>query len=690
MNAPARSHPFEGRDNPFEANIVREPRDAPPSAAGLNDAALTALVKAFGELETERATQAPGKLRKAKLVVSPDRGFGKTHLLGRLFAALEGRASTIYLTPFQDPDKPWHSILRMTVDELARPLAGDSCQLQSLAIGVLARLAAECVADGDISNYPGIVRGADLLRRLAADPGLALTNKSDWIEWLIRPVTLKGLLGRLRRAGLSLDGRERAWLQVLAAAAGEARYGDTWSAAFKWLRAEALEPHETERLCLDGADNDGANESSPQQVNDLCFRRVRGLCALSSHHRPFVFCFDQTEFFVGDKALIHTFGRCVWQLVDSLSNHLTIITANQNNWINDLTPHIEAPHRDRISDELISLEGVGKSAAAQVLRERLDRGDFSRQAVEDFFAGGWLDAQFSALAKFGVRDLLTRAARRFRELAKQPPPPPVTLEKLFDAELAKIRANPAAQSFDPDALMWFVKDLGPMLDGVAVERTTGSKYFPLLWRWRDRRVCFAFEGGDNHRRWEAIAKEASALAKSDKGAFKAYVFRTPDLPGVPRSTWKVAAAAIAAAEADGFRIVNLAADRVCEALAARELHSNALQGNIDFDGARTLAWLRARFAPFLNELASTQIAETARPAKEPSATAKTPGPDPLAPEHERATLALVRESKIIDISVVLARIGGEARRDALLRFCAGHPNLKAHEGPKSTMLQWRL
>ena len=688
MNAPARSHPFEGRDNPFEANIVREPREAPPSAAGLNDAALTALVKAFAELETERASRAPGKLRKAKLVVSPDRGFGKTHLLGRLFAKLEGRASTIYLTPFQDPDKPWHSILRMTVDELARPLAGDGCQLQSLAIGVLARLAAECVADGDISNYPGIVRGADLLRRLAADPGMALPNKPDWIEWLIRPVTLKGLLGRLRRAGLSLDGRERAWLQVFAAAAGEARYGDTWSAAVKWLRAEALEPLEIERLRLDLADNDGNAESSPQQVNDLCFRRVRGFCALASLHRPFVFCFDQTEFFVGDKALIHTFGKCVWRLVDSLPNQLTIVTANQTDWTHKILPDIEMSHRDRISDELISLEGVAKSVAADVLRERLDRGDFGRQAVEEFFAGGWLDAEFSARAEFGVRDLLTRAARRFRELAKQPPPAPVTLEKLFDAELSKIRANPAAQSFDPDALLWFVKDLGPALAGVTVERTAGSKYFPLLWRWRDRRVCFAFEGGDNHKRWEAIAREASALARNDKGGFKAYVFRTPDLPRVPRSTWKVAATAIAAAEADGFRIVNLPADRVCEALAARELHSNALQGNIDFDGARTLGWLRTRFTHFLNELASAQSAETAKPAAGPAA--KGPELDALAPEHERATLALVRESKIVDISVVLARIGGEARRGALLRFCAGHPNLKAHEGPKSTMLQWRL
>jgi len=690
MNAPTRSHPFEGRSNPFEDTIVREPREAPPSAAGLNDAALSALEQAFAVLEAAQQTKKPARPPKAKLVVSPDRGYGKTHLLGRLFAKLAGRASTIYLTPFQDPNKPWHSILRMTIDELVRPLAADACQLQALAISVLARLGADLLAAGEVAGYADADRAADYLRRLAANPGAKLTLKADWIAWLARRDTLDGLVQRLRHAHLPLDTRDKAWVQVLTIVAKEPRYSETWSAALKWMRAEALEPHDIERLPLDASDNDANGDASPWEVNDLCCRRLRGLCALASLHRPFVFCFDQTEFFVDDKALIHTFGRCVQQLVDGFPNHLTIVTANQSNWIVDLQPYIEAANLARISSELVSLEGVRRENAAEVLRARLSASGFDEAAVGAFFAGGWLDEQFAAVSEIGVRDLLTRADRRFRDLAKQPPPARVTLDALFDAELAKLRGNPALQSFNPDALLWFVKDMGPALAGVNVERLTNAKNFSAQWRWPDRRVCFAFEGGDHHKRWDALAQEVSTLAKSGNGAFAALALRTPDLPSIPRPTWRATTAAITTAQAQGFRIVVLPAGRLCEILAARELHSNALQGNIDFDGSQTLKWLREQLAPVLRELDEAAFAQPkTQPPPEP-ANKQPDDPDALLPDQERATLALVRESKIVDISAVLARIGGEARRDALLRFCASHPNLKAHEGPKSTMLQWRL
>jgi hypothetical protein len=690
MNAPAQTNPFEGRLNPFEDTIVSEPRKAPPSVAGLNEAALDALERTFAQLEAAHGARAPVRSPKAQLVVSPDRGYGKTHLLGRLFAKLQGRAATIYLTPFQDPQKPWHSILRMTIDELTRPVGQETCQLQSLAIGVLARLGADLLTTEDYADYADAAKAVEFLRRLAGDPSVNASNKGDWIAWLTHSETLSSLLGRLRQFSLALDGRERAWLQVLAAAAREARYAETWSAAVKWMRAEALEPHEVERLSLDGADNDARGDSSPQEVNDLCYRRMRGFCAIALLHRPFVLCFDQTEFFVGDKALIHTFGKCVWQLVNSLPNHLTIVTANQSNWKDDLSPHIEPAHRARFSNNLVNLEGVDKKIAMELLRARLAGGGLDEQAIRAFLAANWVDQQFAAVAETGVRDLLTRADQRFRELAKQPALSPATLATLFDDQLAKIRANPALQRFDPDALMWFVKDLGAALDGVTVERTTGMKYFSLQWRWPGRRTCFAFEGGDHHRRWEGIAKEASALAKGAKGALATLVLRTPDLPGIPRPTWKATTAAIEAAHADGFAIVNLPADRLCEALAARELHANALQGNIDFDAERTLQWLRQRFVVFLNELAAGGQKSNDGTAGAGAGEPPVDATEALEPDHERTALAIVREQKIVDISVVLARIGGEMRRSALLRFCERHPNLKARSAGQSTVLQWRL
>ena len=64
--------------------------------------------------------------------------------------------------------------------------------------------------------------------------------------------------------------------------------------------------------------------------------------------------------------------------------------------------------------------------------------------------------------------------------------------------------------------------------------------------------------------------------------------------------------------------------------------------------------------------------------------------DALGPDDERIVLALVCEQKIVDIGVVLDRLGGVDRRDQLLRWVARHPNLKAHSGPHNTWLQWRI
>jgi hypothetical protein len=51
---------------------------------------------------------------------------------------------------------------------------------------------------------------------------------------------------------------------------------------------------------------------------------------------------------------------------------------------------------------------------------------------------------------------------------------------------------------------------------------------------------------------------------------------------------------------------------------------------------------------------------------------------------------MVREHRIVDISAVLGGLGGEHLRETLLRSVEAHPNLKAHPGPKTIFLQWRI
>ena len=107
--------------NPFEDNVVFEPRDAEQSVHGLNDGPLQTLLRQFARLENEPLPRRRPVRLKAQLVTSAEPGYGKSHLIGRLFAALQPRATLVYLPPFQDAGSSWRSILLRIVQELHRP-----------------------------------------------------------------------------------------------------------------------------------------------------------------------------------------------------------------------------------------------------------------------------------------------------------------------------------------------------------------------------------------------------------------------------------------------------------------------------------------------------------------------------------------------------------------------------------------
>jgi hypothetical protein len=696
--------PDETQLNPFEDNVVREPREVTFSVPGLNDAPLRELLKRFSALDNgELPRSFPVKPDKAQLVISPDRGYGKSHLLGRLFTQLGRRATNVYLRPFQDPYKAWHSILLLTTQELDRPddEAEDApSQLKAMAIGTLAHIVADFAEEG-VQGYPDIKPAVPFLRQLASR-SLPKADTHRWTTWLAGLFVENGPISKLShhlaKRHINLQGREKAWLKIFAACALNGSAAEQRSVALKWLRGEPLEADEMELLRLETADNEGRGDSSAQEINDLSFRRLRGLCQLASYYRPFVFCFDQTEFYASDPALVKTLGNCIDQLYSDLPNHLTIFTANQENWITEIAPHMAPAQQQRMSSE-IRLEGIKKDGARQLISARLEDCAIGEPNIARFFADGWLDHVFSLLPELGVRALLMRAEERFRTLNPDSPElPSQTLDELFQAELNGVQSKKALHAYNQDCLMWFAKDIGQAIEGIKVGRTSGRRYFSFEWIWPDRCVYFAFEGGDHWNRWKSIANEAIAVAKGcGERQFLAYVFRTPDLARVPRPSWAAAKATMDAASSHGFRIVQLTIDQVYELHAARELYSNALQGNIPYSGPETLKWLQRYFGTFLTDIAfvSTPVKVRTPDPGGPAAAQSVAneqtqaGSTELDENNLRQVLDIVRQQRIVDISVVLGRLGREDLRDPLLRSVEAHRNLKAHPGPRTIFLQWR-
>jgi hypothetical protein len=701
--------------NPFDDDIVREPREVTFSVHGLNENQLKQLVGIFDKMDVGEAPRRPIRPSRAQLVISPDRGYGKSHLLGRLLQVLSARATQVYLRPFQDPYKAWHSILLLTIQELERPrepghssVSSLRVQLESLARNVLFRLAARLLASGRF-KHEDPTNASNYLINLATDLSSWSEDDAQWIDWVKsltdNPDWTGELALMLHEQGIGLDGRENAWLKALSACVPSASFPSRAAvqargAALKWIRAEPLEPEEVRSLGLTAADNEGRGDSAAQEINDLSFRRLRALCLLSSYYRPFLFCFDQTEFFASDPLLIKALGNCVDKLFVELPNQMTVITANDGNWRREILPQIDPPQRNRISLE-IRLDGINAAGAAELIRSRLRDYDVGDADIGRFFADGWLDSVFGPLSEVGVRDVLQWARTRFQQLAypgrRQHAQ---TLADLFQLHVNDVRSKQALLAYNQDALMWFAKDIGKLQQSVSIIRPN-RRYFSIEWFWPDRSVYFAFEGGDHSQRWRGIANEAISIANGSSGrSILCYVFRTPDLTNIPRPTRHAIGPIIREATQKGLCIFALTLDYVCELHAAREFYSNALQGNIAFSGPDTLAWLRTHFESFLSDLTNRQLPPEA--GDQESSTKEAVTDDDISHDeqhssasdldaaHLQVLIDTVRELRLVDIKAVLSRLGGDVFRDRLLRSVEAHPNLKAHPGPQTTFLQWRI
>jgi hypothetical protein len=684
--------------NPFDEDIVNEPRNIPASVQGLNDSPLRLLVKEFGRLEAGDLPRGEIEASKAQLVISPEHGYGKSHLLGKLFKELDDRATLIYLRPFEDPQKCWHSILLQTVQELERTdHPGEESetnprQIGAFANGVISHLAADYLAQGEVPDYDKVAEAVQLLRKKPLEVFHITNETQSWYTWIGSLFNSKDefrkLTNKLRSRIPALAGREGAWLKVLYAYAFSSQDGVGKNIALKWIRGEPLEPDEVEEIHLLTADNEAKGDMMALETNDLSLKRLVGLCRLAGFYRPFLFCFDQTEFYSSEPALVKAFGNCIQTLFSQVPNQLTVVTVNQENWTKDLIPKIEPPQRVRFSYP-IQLEGIDVPQAKELISNRLISVGLDFRHVEDFYGENWLTEMFQA-GRMSARSMLQRSAERFRVLRGQTAVPvkreKVRIEELFKTQVNLVKSKAALQAYSQDALMWFTQKLADGIKGISVSKIAAHKWFSTKWTMGDQSIYFAFEGGDNSARWKVIAKEAIGIAKKD-GAKILIVFRTADLGTIPKTSWKAIGPTVEEARKVGLRIHPLEPTLVCEIHAARDLYSDALQGNLDEKPADILAWLKTYFESRVLTLFQTQVPpepklgpESAKPAPVTLAT--------LTSVQKTEILNFVEKRRWVSVHDVIKQLKLTTSIEVLLKGIEG-ASIKTFPGPKTIVLQWR-
>jgi hypothetical protein len=631
--------------NPFDDNVVFEPREAERPIAGLNDRPLAALLKQFERLEAEpRPRRKPLRL-KAQLVTSAEPGYGKSHLIGRLFKELGERATQVYLRPFQDAGSSWRSILLKVVQELDRPddphlitaAPGQLTQLDAIAFGVMAHLLAGLIEKGraDCEN------AAEAAREMRLDPLEAFGHGRDGhylLGWMRAqfPDLLPHLLRELRESGVILHSPARAWLRVLHAYAFSDG-GVERDSVMEWLKDNGLSAEEVALLGLDEREITAFEETASKR-NEDAMHRLHDLLTLAGFYRPFLFCFDQTELFTAAPDLCAEFGSVIEQLVNHGLNHMIVVTANLEPWARVIVRNFQTAHIDRFTPP-IELEGMTQPQALAMARQRLAGCGVADTEVHAFCDDRWLDGIFHDKKAHSVRAFLRFCARRCADLSegRATVAPELSVDDYYAHYEREVRSKPIV--FDPDVLRWSVGEevAAGALPGVQVERFRDSRQlFPISWKSHSLQTLFGFEDSSHSRRWDTILREATKLATAAharRAETRIVCLRTSEQHEIPGPGWRALGPKFEAAS-NYFSVHVLSEYDIATVFACYELYANVVEGNAQIARDEALLFIHEKLRPWWSRLL-----ERPPSAEEPSA--------PLIERPSRRLLSRIRAAMAI-------------------------------------------
>jgi hypothetical protein len=662
--------------NPFEKNIVKEPRHVEKSVISLNDKPLKELIRQFERLENVQIPRME-HIEHAQFVVSPDAGYGKSHLIGRLFRELNQRATRVYLRPFEDPFTCWKSILLKTVQELDFPDSGNAeysieepTQLEAFAHGILIYLITDAIEKDSVSvkNKEAVL---DMLRKTGISK---IRGNKRWINLILRNYDglVKRFISQLRLRGIKLNASPMSWFGVLFTYAYLSSEIELRQICLDWLQGGSIDPKYADEIRISSKDILNP-EMASGETNELCKHRISDLCQLAGFFRPFVFCFDQTERYGNDPILAKTFGSVIQALVDGNYNQMTLITANQYDWSESIEPCWEQALRSRLVVEPLELEGLNMEQAIELINQRL--GDLNYEDQKARFLGSkneWLNQQFQGKPTLSIRKFLNECSKRWQDK------PDIDLPELYKGKIEEIKTQSKRLLFDPNILYWLVYEVAKGFSDTEVEKYKSEKgYFTLLWKLKDREILFGFEAGSNWSRWQAIEREAKRHYAAKNQKIKAVLFRTPELSKIPGSAWKISPV-LEQAKREYLHIMCLEKIELEVLYAAYDLYMDAIEGNIRFKREEVIDFVRKELKDFWEQIQQPLPVNNGGD-----------GNGKITKELIKEIRDIVQREKFLSVSEAIKKLSTPVSEELFHQARGYIPEIKIYFTSMNTVLQWQ-
>ncbi len=687
-------------ENPFEEDLVKEPRHIEAPVPGLNDAALSALVSAFDRIAAQPVPRATARGSHAMMVVSTDAGYGKSHLVGRFFKAVESRAILVYRNQMLNRETSWKTIGIDLVQELDLPEdadargtgLGDVPQLQRMARALFAHLWAAGFRSGrlKVDNDDDPTNNENTARQILANPDEAFAHSSSLIppEWFqsVLPTVLPLFTEFLSRDRIILE-KPEAWLKVLFAYAIHPATPAIRYACREWMKGAPIEEDERAQLGLRHTDVPAWDSGSEEQ-NDLCRRRIEEIFLLGAYYRPFVLCFDQTDGYADAPERAAHFGEVIAHLIDVCRNSLVVVTANRVPW-EKIQEHFQDAYRHRIGTPPIQLEGINKEQGVTLAKQRLAAASIPTERAHAFLAGQWLNDTFAEVPTISTRSFLHRCRRAWSSGDMERAVP---LAEHYERFVTDLLREPHRLLFKPNIFEWLVTTAASNLPELKVEPAhTHRNYFTFKWTRGNQVVLFGFEDGNNYKRWEAIVREGRQQyeAASNNGlALKTVFFRTPEHKPIP-GNWRIAAH-VNEAKSRFLALLNLSKVELGEIYAAHNLYLDALGGNLPpYTREAALEFLRKQLARYWDLILNPIQPRAAEPdaGRFPLPHTNTGG-ESLPPELISDVRTAARKLLFCDSHELHSLAGAHWTADQIRKAARRIPEIRTQESNGDTVYQW--
>jgi hypothetical protein len=661
--------------NPFESTVVRDPKECGSSAQSLNKQIVDRVVQRFRSLTSDSL---PKSLRGSAtlLVLSPSPGFGKSHLIGRLYHQLGDAATIVTQTPFQAPSLVWQTVLNNTINELcsvdeAQP-AASRWKIEVFANSAVCSCVAELIRDGRLKfrRAPEVLAmfdGANVSLSHERDDPIGEVVREKFFD-AFRPLIGDELFG-IRET--------RAWLTAFFHLATTDRHDEAFRASVAWLRYEPFDPELAESFGFRADQVPRAEDVA--QINQQCWLRLLGLCRWSSMFRPFLFCFDQTEDYANRKELATSFGTMIRRMTDELPGQLTLVTANQNIWESGIWSFIDSAGKARFDLPPMELKGIRRSGAREFIGVKLRDAQVPEEVIGRFADEAWLDTLFPGDTELAAREFMTLCRTRWEGKPEERESLDATLER----RIADFEATPKKLSYNADAFRWFVADVLPGKFGEGEPRAIAQLAPYAETAIRDQHgkwVVFAFFRELQHQQWKSLVTRSKLACSS--GMAKLVVFRTPDQNEIPKPTWKITGPIITEGLRKYVHLIRLEPKDVALLYASRELYLEARAGDLpEFNMEQVLQFLRGR----LQGLHTAVLAPVSRPPE--SVTAEKPVTQDE--ELRRRIRTLVSQKKLIAAQQVIEMIGPPLTADRLKELTDDIPEVRKIAHPNHLTLLWQ-